>query len=198
MRTLILMVILTTASLLQGQHFKPQSMDVAYFGETLTHPGFKVGVQYPLKSWEKTKIKKGGIENGIQKSIVLSPSLGIFYHKNYQTGLFILPELGYTRKNKKGNFLTYALGAGYMRTFVPNVYDLNPNGEVIKKHKNYNYFIANYSIAFGKDLSVKKKIPMGIYLKPQLMYATPNYSKGIPYFAFEMGVNYWLTQHDSK
>jgi hypothetical protein len=198
MRCLILFIFLTTVSMLQGQNFRPQSIYASYFGETVTHPGLKVGINHQLKSWDRTKIKKSGNEKVIQKSIDLSPSIGLFYHSNYQTGLFVLPELSYSRKNAKGNYMTYAIGAGYMRTFIPNVYDLNSNGEIKKIHVGYNYFITNYSITFGKDLSIKKKIPLSIYIKPQLIYAIPNYSKGIKYFALEIGVNYRLTKNETK
>jgi hypothetical protein len=198
MRYLILIACLTTTSMLQAQNLRPQSIYASYFGETVTHPGLKVGVNYQLKNWDKTKIKKSGNEKVIQKSIDFSPSIGLFYHNDYQTGLFVLPELSYSRKNVKGIYMTYAVGAGYMRTFIPNVYDLNSNGEIEKTHVGYNYFNTNYSITFGKDLSIKKKIPLSIYIKPQLMYAILNYSKGIKYFALELGVNYRLKKNETK
>lgn len=198
MRYLILIVFLTSSSMFQAQNLRPQSIYVSYFGETVTHPGLKFGVSYQFKRWDKTKIRRSGNEKVIQKSIDFSPSIGLFYHKDYQTGLFVLPELSYSRKNIKGNFQSLAIGAGYMRTFIPNVYDLNSNGAIEKIHVGYNYFITNYSITFGKDLSIKKKIPLCIYIKPQLIYATPNYSKGIKYFAMELGVNYKLTKNKLK
>jgi hypothetical protein len=194
MRYLILIACFTATSMLQAQNLRPQSIYASYFGETVTHPGLKVGVSYQFKSWDKTKVKKSGNEKVIQKSIDLCPSIGLFYHKDYQTGIFVLPELSYSRKNKNGNYRTLAIGAGYMRTFIPNVYDLNSNGEIEKIHVGYNYFVTNYSIAFGKDLSVQRQIPLSIYIKPQVMYAIPNYSKGTMYFALELGVNYSLTK----
>ena len=160
----------------------------------MTHPGLKVGVNYQLKSWEKTKINKRGNEKVIQREIDLCPSLGLFYHKDYQTGLFVLPELSYSKKNLKGNYMTFAIGTGYMRTLIPNVYDVNASGEIMRKHMGYNYLITDFSVSFGKDLSLKKKIPLSIYFKPQLIYAIPNYSKSIKYFALEIGLNYRLTK----
>lgn len=198
MRYLILIVCLTTISKLLAQTLRPQSIYASYLGETVTHPGLKVGVNYQLKSWDKTKIKKSRNEKLIHKSVDLSPSISFYYHKDYQTGLFVLPELSYSRKNVKGNYITYAIGAGYMRTFIPNVYDLNSNGEIEKIHVGYNYFITNYSITFGKDLSIKRKIPLSIYIKPQLMYAIPNYSNGIKYFVLELGLNYRLKKNETK
>lgn len=198
MRYLILIAFLVVVSMLNAQTLRPKSIYASYFGETITHPGLKVGVTLQLHSWDKTKIKKSGIEKTIQKSVDVSPSLGFFYHRGYQTGAFLLPELSYSRKNSKGNYLTCAFGAGYMRTFLPNVYDLNAKGEIERIHVGYNYFITNYSITFGKDLSINKNIPMSIYIKPQLMYAIPNYLNGVGYFALEFGVNYRLKMNETK
>lgn len=189
MRYLLFVTLLTNSFILQAQSLRPKSISASYFGETVTHPGLKFGVTYQLKCWDKTKTKKNGKKRIFQKSIELSPVIGVFYHKDYQTGLFVLPELSYSRKNAKGNFLTVGIGAGYMRTFIPNVYDLNSNGEIESIVAGYNYFLTNYSITFGKELSVKKMIPISIYIKPQLMYALPNATKGISYFALELGVS---------
>ena len=198
MKYLILIACLTTTTVVQAQKVRPESFYASYFGEMITHPGLRVGVNFPLISWDKTKIKKSGNEKVILKSIDFSPSIGLFYHKDYQTGLFVMPELSYSRKNEKGNYMTFAIGAGYMRTFIPRVYDFNSNGEIEKIDAGYNYFISNYSVAFGKDLSIKKKIPLSIYIKPQLMYAMPNYSNGVRYAALELGLNYRLKKNEIK
>ncbi len=195
MRYLLFIALLTACSILQAQSLRPKSIYASYFGETVTHPGLKIGVTYQLKFWDKTKTRKNGDKRIIQRSIELSPGIGFFYHKDYQTGLFVLPEWSYSRKNAKGNFLTAGIGAGYMRTFIPNVYDLNANGEIESIDAGYNYFLTNYSITFGKDLSVKKMIPISIYIKPQLMYALPNATNGISYFALELGASYKLTKN---
>ena len=195
MRYLLFIALLTTSFILQAQSLRPKSISASYFGETVTHPGLKIGVTYQLKFWDKTKTRKNGDKRIIQRCIELSPGIGFFYHKDYQTGLFVLPEWSYSRKNAKGNFLTAGIGAGYMRTFIPNVYDLNSNGEIESNDAGYNYFLTNYSITFGKDLSVKKMIPISIYIKPQLMYALTNDTNGISYFALELGASYKLTKN---
>lgn len=192
MKYLILITFITVSSILYAQNLKPHSIHISYLGETITHPGLKIGVTYQLNDWEKKIMKNNGSEKIIQKSIDLSPSIGFYYHKNYQTGLFVLPELSYSRKNRKGNYRTIGLGAGYMRTFIPHVYDFDSSGAIEKIHTGNNYFITNYFITFGKDLNVKNKIPMDIYVKPQMIYALPNVPKGVWYFALEIGVSYKL------
>ena len=194
----ILLFLLSVSTILSAQINNPTSISASYFGESITHPGLKIGVNYHLKSWDKTKTKKNTSQKTIYKRIDLSPNVGFYFHKDYQTGLFVLPELSYTRKNAKGNFMIFGMGAGYMRTFIPNVYEINSNNEIEKTPEGYNYFLTNYFIAFGKDLSIKHNIPLEIFLKPQIMYALPNYPNGITYFALEVGVCYELSKSKNK
>ena len=194
----ILLFLLSVSTILSAQINNPTSISASYFGESITHPGLKIGINYELKNWDKTKIRKNTSKKTIYNRIDLSPSIGFYYHKDYQTGLFVILELSYTRKNAKGNFMTYGLGAGYMRTIIPNVYEINSNNEIEKTSEGYNYFLTNYFIAFGKDLSINHKTPMDIYIKPQIMYALPNYPNGITYFALEVGVCYKLSKSKNK
>lgn len=192
----LIVTFLFIASVLQAQNLKPKSIYVSYFGETITHPGLKVGADFSCKNWSKKKMKKNGNEKIIQKNVSLCPGIGFFYHQGYQTALFILPELTYSRKNAKRNYVRYAIGAGYMRTFIPNVYGLSSEGEIERVHAGYNYFVTNYSVTFGKVLSDKKKYVNNIFIKPQLLNVLPNYTKSVWYFAIEIGVSFDLTKSE--
>lgn len=190
MRYIIIIIFFTTTTILKAQKLKPVAVSVSWFGETITHPGIKLGVTYQLKSYEKSKEKKNGNKKNITKTFDLSPCIGAFYHKNYQTGVFVMPEISYSRKNAKGNYKAIGAGAGYMKTFIHNVYEMKGDGDIKKTHAGSNYFVTNYFITFGKDFTIGKNIPAGIYIKPQLMYALPNYPKGVWYFALEAGLKY--------
>ena len=198
MKYLILFFFLFISSLLSAQVTNPTSFSVSYFGETVIHPGLKMGLTYDLKRWEKSKTKRNGVKKNTIQGFELSPTVGFYYHKDYQTGIFILPEFSYTRTKTNGNFMTYGFGAGYMRSIIPSVYELNSNGEIEKIHTGNNYFVTNYFVSFGRDLTHKQKLPMKIFLKPQFMYALPNYETGVLYFAFEFGISYKLTKKETK
>lgn len=190
MRHLIVIAFLATTGVLGAQ----SAISLAYFGETITHPGLKVGLSFPLHQWEKHKTLRNGREKVLDKRIDLSPQLGFYYHQNYQTGLFVLPEFSYNRQNAKGNYTALGLGAGYMHTRVPRVFDFDTNGKIEQIRSGHHYFISNYFATFGKDLSVKKGIPVSIYAKPQLMHAVPNAYKGIWYFALELGFSVKMSE----
>ena len=193
-----LLFCLTTTTMLYSQNIKPKYLSVSYFGETITHPGVKLGATYEIYTWQKLKMKRNETKKVTQKYIYISPSVGFFYHKDYQLGIFILPEFSYSRKNVKGNYFSFGIGTGYMETLVPNVYDLNPSGEIEKIQAGYNYLLTNCSINFGKDLNIKKDIPMHVFIKPQFMYASPNTPKGVWYFALETGIKYSLINRGVK
>jgi hypothetical protein len=190
MKHLIVIAFWATAGVLGAQN----SISLAYFGETITHPGLKVGISFPLYEWEKHKMLRNGREKLLAKRIDLSPQLGFYYHQDYQTGLFVLPELSYNRQNAKGNYTALGLGTGYMHTRVPRVYDFDANGEIEQVRSGHHYFISNYFATFGKDFSVKKGIPFSIYAKPQLMHALPNAGKGIWYFVLELGLSVKMSE----
>lgn len=176
----------------QDKKFKPNSISVSYYGEIITHPGLRIGANYNLRQWEKVKTSRKGVIKTKHKVIEITPSVGFYYHRRYQTGIFILPEIEYFRIKQNGKFFSIGLGLGYMRTFIPNTYEVLSNGEVNKINAGHDYFIRNYYVIFGKDLSVKKGIPLQYFIKPQLMTASPNFPKKVAYFILEIGIKYKL------
>lgn len=189
---LVFLFLIHTTHLLFSQNLKPDYLTVSYFGEAVTHPGMRLGATYTLTSWEKSKLKKNAKEKIIQKNISTGPGVGFFYHKDYQTALFFTGGIGYSRMNSKGNSLAFGIDVGYMRTFLPDVYSLNSTDEIQKVHTGYNYFLTSYAVTFGKDLSIKKGLPLTVFIKPQVMYAIPNAAGGVFYFALETGIAYKL------
>lgn len=189
----LLQLILLTLSISRLSAQDIPSISIAYFGEGITHPGLKIGVNYPFYTWEKTKGKSNGAEKRLYKNFALQPSLGFYHHQDYQTGLFVLPQLAYTRKNAKGAFTSFGVGAGYLHTIVPSVYRIE-DGAIEKIRGRYNYLLSNYFVTFGKDLSVKGRLPLDLYAQPQVMNVMPNTRPSIWYFALEMGVRLKLNE----
>ena len=192
MKFLSLAIFMFIASNCLAQFKSLESVSISYYGEMITHPGLKVSADFNLKDWDKNKSSKKGALKTMNKSLIISPSLGSFYHRRYQTGLFFIPEVKYKRQNTQGGYCEFGVGAGFLRTFIPNTYELNNRGEVNKTTAGHNYFASSYFISFGKDLSVKKNQPIGYFIKPQFIYAAPNFPNGIGYFALELGLQYNL------
>lgn len=190
MRFFLAIYLICFSLLTWGQGIKPDAISVAYYGEMVIHPGLKLSADFNIKEWDKTKTTKKHSSKTINRSLILSPALGFFYHQNYQTGLFFMLELKYRRQNQRGVFFGFGIGLGYLRTFIPNTYEVDGSGEINQTTAGYNYFASNYFISFGKDLSIRKNIPLACFIKPQFMYAIPNFPNGTGYFALELGISY--------
>ncbi|RIV71550.1 hypothetical protein D2U88_07230 [Flagellimonas aequoris] len=184
----MLMVMFTSIGCF-SQNMMPKSISVSYLGEMVTHPGLKLTFDYPLTEWEKSKSGRRGGERRIEKSIELSPTVGFYYHRRYQSGVMAIPELKFKRQNPKGNYFEIGAGLGYLRTIVPNTYEVDATGEVSKTHAGHNYWAKNLFVTFGRELKSHRGWPMGIFVKPQFLYATPNFPKGVGYFMLELGIN---------
>lgn len=169
---------------------KLKSISVSYFGEMITHPGLKINADFQLKSWQKTK-KKNGSPKLISKSLSLSPSLGLFYHRRYQTGLFFLPEICFQRQKQDGKFIEVGAGAGYLKTLIPNSFEVNDN-EVQKSSAGHSYFASSVFFSFGKNLQPEKEIPISYFIKPQLLLGVPGFPSATGYFGLELGFKYDL------
>ncbi|MEZ4720488.1 MAG: hypothetical protein R2813_01260 [Flavobacteriales bacterium] len=188
MRTFILSLLLSVPFLSTAQQLRPATVDVAYFGETATHPGLKVAATYPLKTWTKTKDKRG-TEITLEKRIELSPNLGFYHHCHFQTGLFSIPELAYTRLKPSGRYLSIGLGAGYLGTIVPEVYRLH-GSEWERSFTTIHYAAASASLTLGKDRNTVGTGKLNTYFKPQCIYAFPGTPRGVWYLALEVGVRF--------
>ncbi len=189
MRIISLLVFIFIVSNCWAQFKNLESVSFSYYGEMITHPGLKLSSDFKIKGWDK--VKRDSLKK-INKSFIISPALGFFHHRRYQTGLFLIPEVKYKRQNPKGRFYELGIGAGYLKTFIPNTYEVGSNGEVNKTTAGHNYFATNYFISFGKDLSIQKNLPLAYFIKPQFMYAVPNFPNGIGYFALEIGIKFSL------
>ena len=188
----LLLLLFTLVLTVKAQKGRSASLSIAYFGEMLTHPGVKIGLNYNLLGWTKNKRTRRGQERSVDKNLLLQPSLGIFYHERYQAGLMVLPEWSLLRQNERGGHFSVGAGVGYLRTFIPNTYEVSASGEISKVTAGHDYLLTSYFISFGKDFSVQKDLPFGYFIKPQFLYAAPNFPKGVGYFALELGLQFKL------
>lgn len=157
----------------------------------IAHPGLKIGIDYTLKTWNKEKTKKG-LSEKVSKSYHLAPSVGFYYHRRYQTGVFLNTELSRKRQNSRGGYCSYGFNLGYLGTVVPHTYSLSESGVVERGLGKHSYVWTGCSLAFGKDLSVQHDMPFSWFVKPQFMYALPNFPRGVGYFILETGITYKL------
>lgn len=175
----------------QGFEKQPLTITLSYFGEMLTNPGFKLSVEVGWQSWEKVKTKNDGSEKRTDLRLTPELGVGLFFHPDYQTALFVIPGLYISRQNERGGYWGGGFGLGYMRTFASNVYEVDDSGQVQNSSFTNNYFVTDIFLAFGKDQYNQGK-NLGYYFKPHFMIASPNYVNNVGYFITEFGVKYYL------
>jgi len=196
MRTIITIAFFTAVSVLCGQNLKPSAFSVAYLGETVTHPGIKVTSHHRLAMKLVNKTSKKGNETKHLRELYLSPELGMYYHKAYQTGIFVLPVVSYRRTKEKGTFIDAGVGIGYLRTQLPSVYTINAADQLVKVRRGNNQLLLNAGIAFGKRYHLKNGSPISPYIKPAVQCALPSAVGMVYYLMLETGIRIELNRKD--
>lgn len=171
------------------------SLHWSYFGETITHPGTKIGVDYPLRTTKISKLKKSGKTFDKQKQIIVGGNLGVFYQRRYNTSLFLNAEVGYRRIKKKGSKLDFLFGVGYLKSFLnEDTYEVSDNGEVNRvRLAGQSSFLSSISVSFGKDFGFTGSSPWGYHIKPSLYFQMPYGQVKLPHFVLECGVSYTIS-----
>lgn len=179
MKNSILILLLGVGSFATAQN-SGQMLSVAYEGGTITHPGLSVGYSKEIK-------------NVKQWHLILGAKAGFYYHKRYHTAVFLLPNLQLNHIGSKGFLIGADLHVGPQRTFIPNVYEVDDAGNVSRnKSAGILQWVVAPGIRFGKDLSIKKGIPLQWFINPQLQFRNPMVGRNEIYFLLSIGINYKL------
>jgi hypothetical protein len=170
----------------------PHNVGLSYFGEMATHPGAKLSLMYNLDHWNKVKKSKRGLAKTRIRDLTLNVNLGFYIHNRYQTGVFFLPEFEYSQSNRKGWYWATGVGAGYLRSFIDNTYEVQKDGSVKRVNAGHNYGMASVYFTYGRDLYIAKKQRWRFFVKPQFAMAFPSFPAITGYFFLELGVAYKL------
>jgi hypothetical protein len=186
-----------------GQNTNPQqlSLNLSYFGETVIHPGIKVGLSYTF--WEKEKSRKhwfkgrqGRLGPKIRKhQFLVGANVAFYNHANNHTGIQQDINFGWQRTNmRRGTMIGAQLGLGYQARFynIPTL-ELGENGEPNQiAAAGRGHFAPSISVLWGKDLRVKGDKPISWYIKPNLFFLAPYNHTGVVNLALDLGISYHL------
>ena len=169
-----------------------KEINIAYFGKSVTRPGFKIGTDlFELKS--KSHIKAGG--DTISRKIILSSNVGYYCHFRNHHGLFLNSELGYRIRYQRGFFMQFDIGAGYLRTFLTSrTYEVDNNGEIRKiPLAGSNKFMPGAGITLGKEFKSQMNKPKRIYCRVGGYMQYPYNTMWLPDLTLELGttINIW-------
>ena len=179
---LILLLILLPFTVF-GQNKTDLYINVSYFGEMITHPGMRLGMNIPVKTWGENN----------HKHFDVAPSIGMFHHRRYQTGYFFLNDFTFRRNTSENKCLAAGLGLGFLNAQTPNTFISLSEGSVYEIDANHWYIAINFFVCFDKRISIKKDKELDVFLKPQLMLAYPNFPVGLGYIVMEVGMRHKIT-----
>ncbi|MEZ5029771.1 MAG: hypothetical protein R2787_00040 [Saprospiraceae bacterium] len=176
-----------------GKQKLEMPVSVSYFGNFIIDPGFKLGIERPFLTIQKTKNKSNGKIKINRHQFFNTLNLGYYYTKELNHTWFLNTELGYRKTRKSGFKTEVLLGVGYLRTFLTDeTYEVDNNGNVsIIKNAGSNYFMPSLAFGLGYDNSLKHpNFPMAISIRPNLFFRYPYNSSLLKHIAIEINLSY--------
>jgi hypothetical protein len=184
-KLLLLSLLLTTLGGLQAQDKnKNIQFNISYFGILGTHPGVKLGLQYPLANLQQAQ------KMDQLNQVIGAASLIFYYHRRNQIGAGFNLELGFRSRKQDGLNKEFFIGAGYLRTFFPNtVYDFDAQaGMLEKKSHGRSHFLKTAALGLGGNVDGDLNANFWT-IKPTLLHLRPFNRKGGFNFALDAGLH---------
>ncbi len=156
---------------LNAQAKGPESISIAYLGETLTHPGVKVGLPILLKNSSKQKEKPKGTINKI-KSFYVVPQIGFYTHLQNHSALILNVDLAFKRNKEDSKWArVYSLGIGALTQFNAGTTYIQEEDGSIKEKNGASRIYFNPSIAYELRYNIKPLL--AIYSKASMGFKVP-------------------------
>ena len=162
----------------QTEELPTRALTVAYFGETLTHPGLTLGVEhYPLQS--------------PKHQLVWSVSTGAYLHRRNNTSWFIRLQVGQRLMLGRSFVLENFLGLGYLRQFTHggDVYQVLPNGAIVEnKRAGRGKIMPSVGLGMGyRGINIHGKT-IQIFARPEIFWKAPFNGYYLTHFAINIGI----------
>ncbi len=159
-----------------------QDLRLAYFGETITHYGIKAGLDFSLSRRTQQVLPT--------REWYVSPGLTVYRHPHHHVGVIVSPEFGWRRTGRRGGQLEIAAAPSLFRYFLAGkTYQVGDDGQFERVPLAGEFaFLPTFSIGFGKDLSVRRDIPLAWYTRVHLMRQYPHNAGALTRFALEVGI----------
>ena len=157
-------------------------LTIAYFGETVTHPGLLVGTEH--KAWE----------TGWHRAF-LAAHMGGYRHPGNHTGLFLDGALGYRLTLPVGLSVEAMAGLGYLHTLLDGrVFAPGPNGGVeAVTDLGRPAWMPSATLGMGLDAGGLGLRDTRVFTRLQLFGQYPFNTYVLPHVALQVGLT-WNVQ----
>jgi hypothetical protein len=165
-----------------GAVAQAQQLRFAYFGETVTHYGLKVGYEQPLR----VRLRPSSVRH----EWLLVPGLAAYRHPHNHVGVIASPELAYRRTGRRGGLVEWAVSPSYFRYFLDGrTYEVGSDGTFHRVPlAGRSAFLPTVSFSIGRDYSVRRQVPISWYARLNLMQQRPYNASRLLRFGVEAGI----------
>ena len=152
-----------------AEHLPPVQFTAAYFHNGTINPGLQLSVDWAFKDLVKTRQKKirrvGMVTLTRRRQLAAEARLGFFWDPLTQVAVFHHYLFSYRLVQQKADrdhpqwTMALSLGPGYLRSFLPETYEVNAAGVVTKlRLASRGYFAPMFSFRlirerYGKPLN---------------------------------------------
>ena len=171
--------------------FNNVNYSISYFGNSLIKPGLKMGANIPLfeKKTIRTKTSRKGetIDKSKKRQLFVGGDIGFICFPKSHTGIFNYYEIKYKSiKARNASFSTFALGPGIYRSFYPETYEVDADGNIQELSLAGRTYFAPV-LTFGSGKALNYYALKSWHFNTNLMFLF-NYNTGIlPLLNFEIG-----------
>ena len=156
-------------------------LEVAYSGATIFHPGLAINYTKPIAT-KRNETRQS------QHEFLIGGNAGFYFHKRRHTAVYAGANAAWIKTSRKGFQYGFELPFGYLRAFVPNVYELDASGDVKKLSLvGTNHVTVSPAFRLGHRYSDDALIN-GWFVKNRLMFVAP-YAGGVAkQYLLEVGI----------
>ena len=162
-------------------------LTISYFGVLATHPGIKIGVQYPVHTFNRRDVATN------LNQVIGAANLLLYFHRRNHIGAGANLEFGFRSKKMGGTNKEIFLGLGYLRTMRPNItYDFDqPSPMQKRRFTGAGHWIKTAAIGLGRSMD-GDVFADSWAVKPTLMYVKPYNTRSTLNFALDAGYQFRL------
>jgi hypothetical protein len=166
------------------------------YNSSVIYPGISAGIEFPVHQIRTQVWTVKSVSRSFYRRRYISGNISWYHHPEFHDNLYLTAEW-IMRRTRSGGFISeFSFGPGYSRTFLGGTtYKVSDNGAVtVTKNAGYSYALITLGGGFGYDFSLKKRIPVSVFSKMNLISMFP-YNSSL-YFrpVLELGLRYALSR----
>ncbi len=178
--------------------FNELDYGISYYGNNLWNPGLNFRAEYVFYEKIKTKVKqkKRGEKLKVRThNFLLGGNVGFYWDPKSHVGAFNYYGITYRKTATKG--FQYRVGLSplaYYRSFLPETYEVDDNGNVKKLFlPGRNYYAPVFTLGVGKQR--KEKYLNSWFLNLNVMVLMPYNTNILPLLYIEYGYTFNLKKN---